>query len=131
MRLLLDTHYLVWLTDDPTRLSDSEKAALELPSNRFWASAVSIWEIRLKYQKLDKQGLPKLGHHPDAALRTLAFMGVPIIDLDQTHAAAMLAVPLSHRDPFDEMLLIQAQEEGLLLMTRDGELADHPLTFIA
>ena len=61
----------------------------------------------------------------------LETQGVAFLDMTPNHAAAALETPLGHRDPFDELLLVQAQEEGLKLLTADRRLADHPLAVTA
>lgn len=131
MSLLVDTHILVWLADEPTRLNDAERALLFDPSIDIAVSAVSIWEIRIKSGLRFASGASKLVLHPDAALRLVDFMGFRLIALSPDDAAMRLAAPIAHRDPFDEMLLFQAQRHNLKLMTRDALLLRHPLALFA
>jgi PIN domain nuclease of toxin-antitoxin system len=68
---------------------------------------------------------------PERLLAFVEEVGWPLLPLAAAHAATALAVPLAHRDPFDELLLVQAQVEGLRLLTRDTLLKDHPLALLA
>lgn len=72
-------------------------------------SAVSIWEIRLKWRARYPSGKSKLNTSPDAAIRLAEFINIRMQPLTLEHAAARLDTPLVHKDPFDEMLMIQAQ----------------------
>ncbi len=90
-------------------------------------SAVSIWEMRLKYQSRYSSGDRKSRFSPDDVVDTLEQQNITFLPMTMRHAAKALNAPLAHRDPFDEMLLVQAQEEGLRLLTRDRALSDHPL----
>ena len=131
MSLLIDTHIIVWLADEPTRLNDAERTLLFDPSIDIAVSAVSIWEIRIKSGLYFASGAPKLALNPDAALRLVDFMGFRLIALSTDDAAMRLAAPILHRDPFDEMLLIQAQRHNLKLLTRDSLLLGHPIALFA
>jgi PIN domain nuclease of toxin-antitoxin system len=127
LRLLLDTHFIVWLTDLPRRLNAAERELIFAEDTEIFVSAVSIWEIRLKWQSLHKSSERKSDTHPDDALRLAEKLEFQILPITAAVAAAVLRGTIPHRDPFDELLLIQAQEKGLLLLTRDRLLAGHPL----
>ena len=131
MSLLIDTHIIVWLADDPSRLSDAERAMLFDQSIDIAVSAISIWEIRIKSGLRFASGAPKLSLHPEAALRFVEFMGFRLITLSPDDAATRLVEPIAHRDPFDEILLIQAQRHNLKLLTRDALMRGHPLALFA
>jgi len=112
LNLLLDTHCLLWwLAADP-RLSDAARAAIAEPEHTTFLSAVVLWEIRIK-QALGKLDLPE-GFRE--AVDEQRFAELPIT-LD--HADAVGALPLHHRDPFDRMLVVQAQLSGLTIVTQD------------
>jgi PIN domain nuclease of toxin-antitoxin system len=128
MSLLLDTHYVYALAANPAWLTEAERAFLESYPDRFVVSAVSIWEIRLKWEALNASGDRKGPLDPQQALRVLSGQAVRFLDLTPAHAATALAEPVPHRDPFDELLLVQAQVEGLRLLTRDRALVGHGLT---
>ena len=131
MKLLLDTHYVFGLAGTPTALSERERRFLSDYPEKFVISAVSIWEIRLKWQSLNQAGMPKGPASPTDVVRILA--GDEIVEfvaLTSAHAATALMEPLAHRDPFDELLLAQAQVEGYRLLTRDRKLTDHTLAIL-
>ena len=129
--MLLDTSYLYDLMMAPGKLLDVERRFLGGPGVRLHVSAVSIWEMRLKHDARHRSGARKSPFYPNAVLAVLEDQEVVFVPMTMRHAARALTVPLSHRDPFDELLLVQAQEEGLQLLTADRLLADHPLTISA
>ncbi len=127
MSVLLDTHYVYALAANPDWLTEAERTFLGSYPDRFVVSVVSIWEIRLKWGALHASGERKGPLDPLQALRVLSGQPVRFLDLTPAHAAAVLAEPIPHRDPFDELLLVQAQQEGLRLLTRDRLLMGHGL----
>ena len=131
MRVLLDTSYLYRLLEARGEFTQAERRFLDENEARLHASAVSIWEMRLKYHARHPSGARKSPHDPDDAVAMLQELDVTLIAMTPGHAAAVLAHPLDHRDPFDELLLAQAQEEGLRLLTVDRCLAGHPLAVTA
>ena len=115
MRLLLDTHALLWSLAEPSRLSEEARAAIEDGRNDVFVSAASAWEIAIKRAGGTLEAPEDLTQQLDvAAFRPLA------ITLD--HALAAGALPLHHRDPFDRMLAAQAALEGLTIVSRNGRL---------
>lgn len=128
MKILLDTSYLYDLMMAPGKLLDAERRFLGGPAVRLHVSAVSIWEMRLKHDARHRSGARKSPFDPNAVLSMLEDQDVVFVPMTMRHAARALDIPLGHRDPFDELLLVQAQEEGLHLLTADRLLADHPLT---
>jgi PIN domain nuclease of toxin-antitoxin system len=127
VNLLLDTHYVFAIAGSPGRLTGTEINFLTGYPDRFVVSAVSIWEMRLKWDALYASGDRKGPIDPAQALQILAGQNIDFLPLTAAHAAAPLHEPLSHSDPFDEILLVQAQVEGLKLLTRDARLVGHPL----
>lgn len=127
MRILLDTSYLYQLMDAPGRTSDAEKFMLSNPNVTLFVSAVSIWEMRIKFAARHPSGARKSAHEPAAVISVLEDQAVTFLPMTVAHAAATLDHPPPHKDPFDEMLLLQAQEEGLKLLTIDRQLIGHPL----
>ena len=128
MTLLLDTHYVFGLAGSPGVLSDREASFLESEPQRFVVSAVSIWEIRLKWRSVHRSGARKGPASPEDVLKILSTDAVvEFLALTVDHAATELKRPLAYRDPFDELLLAQAQAEGLKLLSRDRKLVGHPL----
>jgi PIN domain nuclease of toxin-antitoxin system len=131
MKLLLDTHYVFGLAGSPGVLSDREARFLAVYPLKFVVSAVSIWEVRLKWHAVHRSGAPKGPLCAQDVLSILSNNAVAeFLSLTPEHAAAELEYPLAHRDPFDELLLTQAQVEGLRLLTRDRKLVDHALAVV-
>jgi len=127
MRLLLDTHFVVDLVLAPHTLSQRERAALRDAGGTPAVSAVSFWELRIKWGTRTAAGLRKGPIDPVLALRTMEEAGFPVLHVTPRHATATLIQPLPHRDPFDDMLVVQAQVEGLHMLSRDRQLVGHPL----
>ncbi len=127
MRILLDTSYLYNLIDAPGSLNAAERLILSNPDVTLFVSAVSIWEMRLKFGSRHRSGARKSALDPSAVVKLLEEQDVTFLPMTVAHAAARLEPPLKHKDPFDELLLLQAQAEGLRLMTVDRQLAKHPL----
>lgn len=112
MRLLLDTHALIWAARDPERLSDRAAVAIAAPNNEVLVSAVSGWEIAIK-RALGRLRFPD----PDRAM--LAQLAMTELDVTLVHTAEVARLPTHHRDPFDRMLIAQAKAEGLVLVSKD------------
>lgn len=112
MILLLDAHALLWwLTDDP-RLSSPVKRSLEDPANDVLVSAVSLWELEIKRVagRLDA---------PDDMLATIEQSEISTLSVTGPDAIAAARLPMHHRDPFDRMLVAQAQRLDAVVVTRD------------
>lgn len=127
MRILLDTSYLYNLMDAAGRLSETERLILSNPDVTIFVSAVSIWEMRIKFAARHPSGVRKSAFDPKVVIALLEEQYVTFLPITVAHAAAELEAPVAHRDPFDEMLLAQAQAEGLRLLTVDRNLVRHPL----
>lgn len=122
MRLLLDTHLaLWWITGNPATPATA-RSLIEDPSNLICVSAVSVWEIAIKFAR--PKGLPDdmpiSGSQALDAFVAAGFEWVPVLP---EHAAAVDRLPPVHKDPFDRLLIAQALTEPLRLMTRDDRLA--------
>ena len=129
--ILLDTHIAVWLATDPAQLRADEVAAILEPENEILVSAVSIWEMRIKWMKRFQSGARKGPVDPRDLLSALRQMNIVVLPLAAEHASADLQVPLNQGDPFDNLLLTVAQEMGGRLLTRDAAMRGHPLAFHA
>ena len=127
LKVLLDTSYFYDLLMAPEKLLDAERRFLGGPALRLHVSAVSIWEMRLKHDARYRSGARKSPFDPNAVVTVLEDQEVVFVPMTMRHAARALDVPLGYRDPFDELLLVQAQEESLQLLTADRQLAGHPL----
>lgn len=126
MRLLLDTHFLIWLATDRDLITPSEMAIID-GGNELLVSLLTIWELRLKWRKSQRQGRPHSLIRPDQALSFIERGPISLVLLDGDDLAAVLKPPIDHADPFDEMLLVHAQRLGARLLTRDRDLLGHPL----
>jgi PIN domain nuclease of toxin-antitoxin system len=126
VRLLLDTHIVIWAALDPDALTVAERSLMAEAETPLVLSAVAVWELRLKWHSFHVSGERKGSVDPAAVVAFAAAMSWEFLALTARHAAAELTQPLLHKDPFDELLLVQAQEEGMRLLTRDTKLADHP-----
>lgn len=120
MRILLDSHAVVWWLSEPKRLLPVARAAIEDPGNEIYVSAATIWELGLKAAK-GKLTLP-VGY--DEALWS---GGIEALAVTASHAVAAMELPPFHHDPFDRMLMAQAVREGLMLMTRDQMIRRYPV----
>jgi len=111
--VLLDTHAFLWWDGDSTELNPACRAVIADPSNRVFVSAASVWEIGIKRRT------GKLAFNGSAleAIRNNGFIELPIFGRDAEAAAAL---DWSHADPFDRLLVAQAQAGGLILATADS-----------
>ena len=127
MRILLDTYYLYGLMAARGQFSETERRFFDEHEARLHVSAVSVWEMRLKYHARHTSGERKSPFDPNEVVVALEKQEAVFLPLTTGHAARELDTPLSHGDPFDELLLVQAQEEGLKLLTADRWIIGHPL----
>ena len=127
MRVLLDTSYLYDFMEAPGKLREPERRFLAAREVRIYVSAVSIWEMRLKHSARHLSGARKSRFAPNDVVVALEDQDVTFLPMTIIHAMQALEPPLDHKDPFDELLLVQAQEEGLKLLTADRRLVGHPL----
>ncbi len=123
MRLLLDTHVVIWWLEDRTKLTADAVNAIDDTSNDVFVSAVVAWEMTIKRQ------LGKLRTPPDfvAAIASAGFNELPV---SIEHGLAIESLPNHHRDPFDRMLIAQAIHEGCTLVTRDAEIQRYSVPLI-
>lgn len=123
MRLLLDTHLLLWAAEGSERLSRAARTLLNDSQNVLMFSAVSLWEVAIK------QSIGRSDFEADARLlrRGLLDNGYDELVLTSAHAVALDGLPPLHKDPFDRMLVAQAQVEGITLVTSDATLARYPI----
>jgi PIN domain nuclease of toxin-antitoxin system len=115
LKLLLDTHILLWWLAAPEDLLPDAHAAIASRRNEAFVSAASVWELSIK-QGLGKLALPG---DPTAAIEAAGFTLLPI---SATHGWKAGSLPPHHRDPFDRMLVAQAACEGMVLVTRDADI---------
>lgn len=122
MKILLDTQCWLWLCGAPDRFTDTARRRLVSPGNQLFLSAASAWEIAIKYA-IGKLRLPL---PPADYIRTrMATTDTTELSITHGHALRVAALPLHHRDPFDRLLIAQAQLEGLRIMTSDPQFAPY------
>jgi PIN domain nuclease of toxin-antitoxin system len=128
VRLLIDTHILLWSALEPERLSPTARAAIEDGENDAYVSAVSAWEIAIK-QSLGKLVLDRPAEHwlPEVLRKS----GFEALEVTVASALRVRALPYHHRNPFDRLLVAQALEEGLTLVTHDSKLADYGVLLLS
>lgn len=124
MILLLDAHTALWALVEPQTISTSTRESIESPANDVVVSAASIWELEIK------RAIGKIEIDVDlvAGLERAAATIVPILGADAIRAARL---PMHHRDPFDRMLVAQAQRLGAVLVTRDPAFARYDVEVLA
>jgi PIN domain nuclease of toxin-antitoxin system len=124
MRLLLDTHVFIWSAASPATLAPAARRAIQEAENEVFVSAAVAWEIAIKYA-LGRITLPlKPESWVPSRIAALGFKSLPI---SQNHALAVLSLPNHHNDPFDRIMVAQAQIEGLALVSRDERIRKYPV----
>jgi PIN domain nuclease of toxin-antitoxin system len=115
MKLLLDTHAFIWWDSDPAQLSAPALAALRDPANEVWLSVTSVWEMVIKAQ------LGKLALRLPLAVIVAQQQanGLQILPVTLAHSLAVEGLPAIHKDPFDRLLVAQANIEGADLVSTD------------
>jgi PIN domain nuclease of toxin-antitoxin system len=122
MKLLLDTHLLIWSGWTPRRISSAARSLISSPDNELIFSAASLWEIAIK------QALEKDDFQVDVNVlrRNLLDNDYSELPVSGDHAVAIRVLPLLHKDPFDRILIAQAMVEGITLLTADPIVARYP-----
>jgi PIN domain nuclease of toxin-antitoxin system len=123
MRLLLDTHALLWWLMDSPELGLEARAAISDPGGEVLVSVASLWEARIK-ESLGKLRLPKAFR---AAIEDQGFRELPVLG---EHTDELARLPGHHRDPFDRLLIAQARSAGLVLLTNDETIAQYDVALI-
>lgn len=122
MKLLVDSHLLLWAAGSPERLPAKARSLFEDPDHALLFSAASLWEIAIK------RGLGRSDFQVDPRLlrRGLLDNGYGELPVTSEHAVMLDALPPIHKDPFDRMLVAQAQVEGITLVTADDIIGKYP-----
>lgn len=122
MKLLLDTHVLLWAAGSPNQLPSAARTMLEDPNNELLFSAASLWEISSKH------GLGRADFQVDARVlrRGLLDNGYLELPITSEHTVFIESLPSLHKDPFDRILVAQATVEGITLLTADTLIAQYP-----
>ncbi len=121
MKLLLDTHTLLWWINDDPRLDVSVIDAINSDENDVWVSIVSLWEIAVKIRS------GKMSVDVKEVEREIAAIGFTMLAIATRHLDILIGLPMRHRDPFDHLLIAQAIGEKATLVTADREIRGYPV----
>jgi PIN domain nuclease of toxin-antitoxin system len=121
VKLLLDTHLLLWAAGEPAKLPPKARVLIEDEANALLFSAASIWEVAIK------RGLGRADFQVDVRRlrRGLLDNGYLELTISSLHAVTVDTLPMLHKDPFDRILIAQAKAEGVVLLTVDRTLAPY------
>ena len=122
MKFLLDTNVLLWLFAHPAKIKKSVRERLTDPANDVFVSAVSTWEIAIKVS-IGKLALP--GACREYVLERIEQAGLLSLPITPEHTLGVASLPTHHLDPFDRLLVAQAQAELLTIVTSDRALAKY------
>lgn len=127
MKILLDTHALLWLAIDDSRLSQKAISAILQPEHQLFVSTVSYWEICIKagIQKLDLND-----DWQDKLMEGFVLNDIHWLNISVDHCHALLELPFHHRDPFDRLLIAQARHEGMHLLSRDRQFSAYDVALL-
>ncbi|MCY1664913.1 type II toxin-antitoxin system VapC family toxin [Rhizobium sp. SL86] len=128
MKVLLDSHILVWSAAQTNKLSAQTRAFLEDPDNVLFFSSASLWELSVKHA-LGKGDIPV---HPRILYQALQEQDFYELPLTSQHTFVLETLPPIHKDPFDRILIAQATSEDMLLLTSDATIAryDGPIRLV-
>ena len=127
MKLLLDTHAFIWWDGEPNRVSPNALAQCQNRANELWLSVASVWEMQIKLQlgKL-RLSLP-LAKLIESQQQT---NGLQVLPITLAHVLAIEQLPDHHKDPFDRLLIAQANVEGAVLISHDPLFAKYPVKVV-
>jgi PIN domain nuclease of toxin-antitoxin system len=115
MKLLLDTHSIIWFSENDPRLPENIKLIIEQPDTECWVSIASFWEIAIKVS-LNKLQIQQSLSTFEKLLKTA---NINILQIEIKHTEELLNLPYHHKDPFDRILIAQALCEDFLIVTKD------------
>jgi PIN domain nuclease of toxin-antitoxin system len=121
MRILIDTHILIWHLEDDARLSQEHSDLIEDAGNAIYVSVASLWEIAIK-TSLGKLSLSRSISEIFAEVDSSA---TSLLAIEPSHTLQVSSLPFHHKDPFDRMIIAQALVEGLSLVSNDVNFADY------
>jgi len=124
VRILLDTHALLWWLDDDDRLGPRARGLIEDPGNDVLVSVASLWEMVVKLR------VGKLEADIGEVAAAVRHDGFALLGMDVAHLLELAALPAHHRDPFDHLLIAQAIAEDATFLSDDRHVPDYPARFI-
>ncbi len=128
MKLLLDTQCFLWWFAEPERLSEKAIAHITDERNELWFSVASIWEVGIKVA-LGKLPLPESAERYIPS--RMAQLGAKSLEICAAHAMRAAALPMHHRDPFDRMLVAQAQVDDMTIVSADAMLTQYDVSIFS
>lgn len=129
MKLLLDTHTFLWLVDGNPNLSATAQAALCDSANALFFSVASVWELSIKTSRVNPQ--LRLSDPLDQYIaKWTAVYQIQVLPIDLPHALHVAGLPRHHSDPFDRLLIAQAEVEAMTLVSADGKFASYPISLL-
>jgi PIN domain nuclease of toxin-antitoxin system len=127
LRLLLDSHALLWALYEPERLPLRVQQAIAEDRNELFVSLATVWELA---NKAAVHRLPLAGSSVEAMVERIEQLGVTFLSITQPNIVAAATLPHHHADPFDRMLIAQAQAHSLHLLTKDTEIAKYEVEIL-
>jgi len=124
MKFLLDTHAFIWWDSDPTKLPPSILALCQDSANTLFVSVASVWEMQIKIQLGKLKLTVPLAEIIERQQHTNQ---IEILPVNLSHVLALDSLPSHHKDPFDRLLIAQAQVEGAALLSGDAIMAQYPI----
>lgn len=124
MKYLIDTHVILWWLNNDKRLKESLRQILASPKEHLYLSIATAWEISIKH----KTGKLSLKTTLENCFEQAKF--ATILPITLKHLLALSSLPLRHRDPFDRLLIAQAKEEGLIILTNDPKFEEYPVKIL-
>ena len=124
MRLLLDTHALLWWLADDAQLGSQARGLIEDPVNDVFASVVSLWEMVVKVR------VGKLQADIREVADTIPREGIILLDISTAHLLKLAGLPMHHRDPFDHLLMAQAIVEDATFISEDRNASRYPIQLV-
>ncbi|MBW6423354.1 type II toxin-antitoxin system VapC family toxin [Rhizobium sp. XQZ8] len=121
MRILLDSHLLIWLVGASDRLPSEARTMIENPENVVFFSSASIWELSIKHST----GRARLALHPQVLYEQLVKHEFNEIQVTAAHGLLVASLEAIHKDPFDRILIAQSIAEGMLLLTSDETIGQY------
>ena len=127
MKLLLDTHALLWFIGNDPQLSAPARQNIENPAHEKFVSAASLWEIAVKLS-LEKLKLPR--PFGEVFPQQLEMNGFELLPISCAQLNQLVSLPFHHRDPFDRLLIAQAVTDNMTIVTRDPEFSKYPANIL-
>jgi len=124
VKLLLDTHAVLWWLADDDQLGPGARKLIEDPDTEVLVSVVSLWEIVVKMR------VGKLQADVGEVWEAILEAGFTVIDIGIAHLLELVTLPMPHRDPFDHLLIAQARAEGAALLSEDRHVQSYPVGHI-